>query len=75
MQIHQTGAGGCDQRLELLVRGLLPGVDPFQVRDQLGGHPAAGLASHVTGTDLGQQRLGLRGGEVLLGSTGDQFQQ
>ena len=60
---------------ELLVRGLLARVDPLEVADQLGGDPAAGLAGDVAGPDLGQQRLGLGGGQVLLRPAGDQLQQ
>ena len=59
VQVEQTGAGGFDQLGELLVGGLLPGIDPLQVSDQLGGDPAAGLADDVAGPDLGQQCLGL----------------
>ena len=61
--------------LELLVGGLLAGVDPLQVGDQLGGDPAAGLAGGVAGSDLGQQRLGLGGGQVLLRPAWDQLEQ
>ena len=60
---------------ELLVGGLLPGVDPLQVGDQLGGDPAAGLAGDVAGPDLRQQCLGLGGGQVLLRPAGDQLEQ
>ena len=60
---------------ELLVRGLLAGIDPLQVADQLGGDPAPGLARGVTGPDLGQQRLGLGRGQVLLRPARDQLEQ
>ena len=46
-----------------------------QVRDELGGDPFAGLADRVARADPGQQGLGLGGGEVLLGATGQHFQQ
>jgi hypothetical protein len=59
VEVQQGRAGGFDQLGELLVRGLLPGVDPLQVRDQLRGDSAAGLADAVAGADLGQQGLGL----------------
>jgi hypothetical protein len=48
---------------------------PLEVGDQLRGNPAAGLADGVARPDLGQQGLGLRRGQVLLGTAGDQFQQ
>ena len=60
---------------ELLVRGLLPLVDPFEVGDQFGGDTPSGLAGRVARTDPGQQRLGLRRGEVLLRPARDQLQQ
>ena len=50
-------------------------VDPLQVGDQLGGDPATRLAHDVAWSDLGQQRLGLGGGEVLLRTTGDELEQ
>ena len=61
--------------LQLLVRGLLPRVDPLQVDHQLHGHPFAGLADRVTGADPSQDGLGLGGREVLLRATGQHFQQ
>ena len=65
-----------DQLLELSVRGLAALVDPLEVADQLHqAYPSAGLACGVTGTDLRQQGLGLRGGEVLLRPARDQLEQ
>ena len=61
--------------LELLVRGLLAGVDPLEVGHQLGRDPLAGLADRVARADPGQQGPGLGGGEVLLRATGQHFQQ
>ena len=75
VQVHQGGAGGFDQRLELFVGGLLAGIDPLQVGDQLRGDPASGLAGNITGPDFGQERLSLGCGEVSLGSARDEFQQ
>ena len=70
-----AGAGRGDQLAQLLVRGLLAGVDPFEVGDQLGGDPAPGLAGGVARSDLRQQCLGLGRGQVLLRPAGDQLQQ
>lgn len=42
-----------DASFEFLVGGLLALVDAFQVGDELGGHPAAGLARLIPGADLG----------------------
>ena len=64
-----------DEFGELLVGGLLALVDPLEVGDQLRGDPTAGLAGGVAGSDLGQQCLGLAGGEVLLRPARDQLQQ
>lgn len=50
-------------------------VDPLKVTDELGRDPAAGLADRVSGSDRGQQCLGLGGGQALLGSARDQLQQ
>ena len=75
MQVRQGGAGGREQRAEFLVRVLLALVDAFQVADQLGGDPAAGLARGIAGTDPGQQRPGLGRRQVLLGPAGDQPEQ
>jgi hypothetical protein len=65
-QVEQSGAGGGDQLGELLVRGLLPLIDPLQVTDQLRRDPTSGLAGGIAGPDRGQQCLGLPGGQVLL---------
>ena len=74
-QAQQRGAGGGDEGLELFVRGLLAGVDPFEVCDELGRDPLTGLAHRVARSDPGEQDLGLGGGEVLLRATGQHFQQ
>ena len=66
----------CDELAEPdLVGGLLADVDPLEIADQLGGHSAPGLAGGVAGTDLGEQGLGLGGGEVLLRPAGSQLQE
>lgn len=75
VQVQQAGAGLLDQLGELLVRGLLPRIDLLQVSDQLGRDPATGLADDVSWSDLGQQRLGLRRGQVPLRPAGDQLEQ
>ncbi len=75
VQIEQSGSRLRQQFGELLVGGFLAGIDPLEVTDQLGSHPASGLADGIAGTDLGEQRLGLSGGKVLLRPAGDQFQQ
>jgi hypothetical protein len=41
-------------------------MDLLEVTDELGSQPAAGLTDQVTGSDLGEQCLGLGRGEVLL---------
>jgi hypothetical protein len=75
VQAGQGAAGGRQQGIQFLVRGFLALAGPFQVADQLGGNRAAGLACGIAGADLGQQRLGLGRGQVLLRPAGDQFQQ
>ena len=75
VQGGQRGAGGLEQFVQFLVGGLLALVDAFQVADQLGGDPAAGLARGIAGTDPGQQGLGLGRGQVLLRTAGDELQQ
>jgi hypothetical protein len=62
-----------DHRLQLFREGLELLLHRDQVRELVGGDPAAGLACHVARTDAGQERLGLRGGEVLLDRAGEQF--
>ena len=62
------------QRGELLVRGLLAGIDPLEVHDQLHRDPLAGLADHVTRTHRREDLAGLRGGQVTLGAARNQFQ-
>ena len=75
VQVHQPGPGRSHELAQLFVGGLLPGVDPFQVCDELGCEASAGLAGHLTWPDLSQQLLGLGGGEILLRPAGDQLQQ
>jgi hypothetical protein len=72
---QQRGAGRLDELAQLLVGGLLAGVDPLEVGGELGGDAAAGLAGGVPRPDLGQQRLGLRGGQVLLRPARDELEQ
>ena len=57
VQVSQGSAGGPEQRAEFLVRLLLALVDPFQVADQLGGDPAAGLARGIAGADRASSAL------------------
>ena len=71
VQVQQRGAGRGDEVLELLVGGLLAGVDPLEVADSSAATRRAGLADRVARADLGQQCLGLGGGEVLLRPAGD----
>jgi DNA-binding SARP family transcriptional activator len=47
----------------------------LEVSDQFCRHSAPSLAGRVPGSDRGEQRLGLSGGQALLGSSGDEFQQ
>ena len=49
VQVQQAGPGGRDQVDEFLVGGLLAGIDPLQVGDELGGDAFAGLAGGVPG--------------------------
>ena len=74
-QVQQAGPGGGDELTEFLVRGLLPGVDPLQISDELRGDPAPGLPGHIALPDLGQQSFGLGCGQVLLRTTRDQLEQ
>src|SRR5690349_19299609 len=53
VQVHQTGAGGCDQVAQFLVGRFGARVDPFEVGDQFCGDPTPGLACDVTGPHLG----------------------
>jgi hypothetical protein len=73
--IDRCSAGRGHQLAQLLVGGLLAGMDPLQVRYQLGGDALAGLADHVARPDAGEQLLGLGSRQVLLRSARDQFQQ
>ena len=73
VEVDQAGSGRGDEFGELLVGCLLAGIDPFEVADQFRGDAAPGLAGGVAGADLGEQRLGLGGGEVLLRPTWDQL--
>ena len=75
VQVHQAGAGGGEEFFELFVRGLLAGVDPLEVRDQLGRDPASGLAHDVPGPHGREQCLGLGSGQALLRTTRDHQQQ
>lgn len=68
VQVQQGGAGRGDQLAELLVRCLLPGMDPLEIAGQLGGQAASGLACDITRADTGQEGFGLGGGQVLLRS-------
>jgi hypothetical protein len=74
VQVQQGSAGRGDQRFEFLVGGLLAGIDPFQVADELGCNSASGFPSDVARSDPGKELLGLRGGQVLLRPTGDQLE-
>lgn len=59
--VHQVGSCRLDRSFELGSHRLVLGVQPVQVRELFGGHPAAGLARQVAGADDGQQ------GPVLAG--------
>ena len=67
VQLQQRGSAGFDEDRDLFLAGLDLAVDAFQLRDQLGGEPAPGLADEVTGPGGGQQRAGLRCGQELPG--------
>ena len=75
VQVHQGDPRGGDQVGQLLVRGLLALVDPFEVGDQLGGDATASLAGGITWADRCQERPGLGCGQVLLHSAGNQLEQ
>ena len=47
----------------------------FALLYQFRGNPAPSLAGSVPGPDLGQQHLGLSGGQTLLGAARDQLRQ
>ncbi len=72
VSVVPVAASSC---VEFFVRGLLAGVDPLEIADQLRGDPAAGLAGDVTRADRGQQRFGLGRGQILLRPARDQLQQ
>jgi hypothetical protein len=55
-EVHQCGAGGADQGGEFLVGGLGAGEDPFQIGDELGGDPAAGIADLFMATHPAAER-------------------
>jgi hypothetical protein len=50
--VQHRGAGRCNQLGQSVVGGLLALVDPFQVRNQLGGHPTSDHAGGIAGTHL-----------------------
>ena len=57
VQAGQCATGGFEQVTEFFVGGLLALVDAFQVADQLGGNPAAGLAAASRGRTLASRAL------------------
>jgi hypothetical protein len=71
-QVHQSGATGQHERLELGGGGLDLGVDRGQLGQLLGGDAASGLPGDVTWADVGEHLLGLAGGDVALGLAGEQ---
>lgn len=75
VQAGQGRARRGEQLSQLLVRGLLAGIDPLEVAHQLGRDPPTGLARHTAWAHDRKQLLGLRGGQVLLRPGRDQLQQ
>src|SRR5829696_5210811 len=75
LDVSQGRLGGGDRGLESLVEVLELAVQPGQVFDQVGGELAAGLAGDVSGSDRGDYRLGLLGGQIPLRTGGYKFHQ
>jgi hypothetical protein len=75
LQVQQASAGRGDQRVELLVGGLLALVDPLEVNDQFCRDASTGLPCDVSRSDRREQCFGLGRGQALLRTTRDQFQQ
>ena len=63
VQFEQRGVLGSDEGLDLFLAGLDLAVDAFQLGDQLGGEPPAGLAGDVTRPGGRDQGTGLRRGQ------------
>jgi hypothetical protein len=66
MQVHQRGAAGDHELLEVLLGGLDLLVDALELNDQLDREPTPGLADDVARPDGGDERPGLVRGEELL---------
>jgi hypothetical protein len=49
-------------------------VDRYQLVDQLGGQPAAGLAGHVPRAHAREQGAGLLRGQIFLRTAGHEFE-
>jgi len=75
VHVQQSGSGRGDDSRSSSTAAVFASVDTFQVGDQLCCDSASGLAGHVTGSDPGEQCLGLGGGEVFLRTARHQLQQ
>jgi hypothetical protein len=64
-----------DQDPDLFLASPDLAVDAFQLGDQFGNKPPAGLAGDVTRPADRDQGTGLRRGQELLGPAGEQLQQ
>jgi hypothetical protein len=60
VQVSERGAGRLEQLVEFFVGGLLAGVDPLEIADQLRSDTTAGLARDIARADRSQQRFRLR---------------
>jgi hypothetical protein len=75
VQSGQRGVLGSGEGLDLFPAGLDLAVDAFQLGDQLGGEPPAGLAGNVTRPGGREQGTGLCRGQESLRPAGHQVQQ
>jgi hypothetical protein len=75
VDVHQTGAAGEHDRLQLGGRLLDLGLDRDQLGQLLGGDATASLPSDVPRSDGGQHGLGLAGGEVTFRLPWQEFSQ
>ncbi len=75
VQVHQRGPACGHEVLEVLLRGLDPLVDDFELAGQLDRQPTSGLSDDVSRPDGREQCAGLVGGQELLGPAGEELEQ